>query len=265
MIDVVGIKFSGKNRIYYFSPNGLNINKDDYVIVETDRGQQYAQAVTGIIEFNPDKLKSALKKVIKIASEKDRKTNEKNLQDAEKALKKCKELITELNLNMKVIDAYFTFDRDQLVFQFVSDNRVDFRELARSLATIYKTRIELRQVGVRDKAKEVGGIGPCGRPFCCSKFLKDFDTVSINMAKNQNISLNPNKINGVCGRLLCCLNYEDECYKQCRKGMPELGKRVKTESGEGKVVSLDILKRSYKVETQSNGIVEVELNKDGNN
>lgn len=265
MIEVVGIKFSGKNRIYYFSPNNLDIKKDDYVIVETDRGQQFAQAATNVISLNPDKLKSALKNVIRVATDKDIKTNEKNISDAAKALKKCKELISESKLNMKVIDAYFTFDRDQLVFQFVSDNRVDFRELAKSLANIYKTRIELRQVGVRDKAKEIGGIGPCGRPFCCSRFLKDFDTVSINMAKNQNISLNPNKINGVCGRLLCCLNYEDECYKHCRKGLPDIGKKVKTSSGEGKVVGLDILKRKYKVEIPNNGIIEVSADENGNN
>lgn len=265
MIEVVGISFIGKSRIYYFSPNNLEIKKGDNVIVETDRGQQFAKVVTDIASVNPEKLKAPLKNVIKIADEKDIKTNEKNKSDALKALDKCKEMVRDKNLNMKIIDAYFTFDRDQLVFQFVSDNRIDFRELARDLATIYKTRIELRQVGVRDKAKEIGGIGPCGRPFCCSKFLKDFDTVSINMAKNQNISLNPNKINGVCGRLLCCLNYEDECYKECKKGMPDLGKRVKTASGEGKVVSLDILKRKYKVDIPQVGIVEIEMDKDGSN
>ena len=161
---------------------------------------------------------------------------------------------------MMVLDASYTFDRNQLLFTFIADSRVDFRKLAKDLANIYKTRIELRQVGVRDKAKEIGGYGSCGRPLCCSKFLCDFDSVSINMAKNQNIALNPTKINGCCGRLLCCLKYEDECYKELNKNLPKVGKKVKTEKGEGKVISVDILKQKYRVSVPDNGIVEVDLN-----
>ena len=162
---------------------------------------------------------------------------------------------------MYIIDASYTLDRSQLFFRFMADERVDFRSLAKDLATIYKTRIELRQVGVRDKAKEVGGYGSCGRPLCCAKYLSDFDSVSINMAKNQNIALNPTKINGVCGRLLCCLKYEDECYKDLRQGLPKVGKKVQTEQGEGKVISIDVLKGTYRVNIPEVGIVELEKEK----
>ena len=158
---------------------------------------------------------------------------------------------------MNIIDASYTHDRTQLLFRFLSDTRVDFRDLARDLASIYHTRIELRQIGVRDKSKLVGGIGCCGQELCCSRFLKNFNSVSIQNAKNQNLALNPSKINGLCGRLLCCLKYEDECYKECRKNLPNIGQIVKTENGEGKVISLDILKKKYKVETE-NGVVEIE-------
>ena len=161
-------------------------------------------------------------------------------------------------LNMKIIDASYTFDRDKLIFRFLADTRVDFRELAKELAAIYKLRIELRQIGVRDKAKEIGGCGLCGQKLCCSRFLKEIDTVSINMAKNQNLSLNPSKINGVCGRLLCCLKYEDSGYTECRKCMKKIGDSVKTEFGEGKIVGLEILKEQYKVEVPEHGIIMVD-------
>ena len=198
--------------------------------------------------------------VVRVCSKKDKEIHEKNIAEAKKALKKCKELVEKYELNMMILDANYTFDRGQLLFTFLSDNRVDFRTLAKDLANIYKTRIELRQVGVRDKAKEVGGYGSSGRELCCSKFLCDFDSVSINMAKNQNIALNPTKINGVCGRLLCCLKYEDECYKELSKKLPKVGKKVETEAGEGKVISIDILKQTYRVDVKDKGIVEVDLN-----
>ena len=166
---------------------------------------------------------------------------------------------------MQIIDASFTFDRDQLMFYFLSDSRVDFRELAKALASIYKTRIELRQVGVRDRAKEAGGLGLCGRCLCCSQFLYDFDSVSINMAKNQNLSLNPSKINGVCGRLLCCLKYENECYCEYRKGMPDVGDKVETEDGIGKVVSIDVISGKYKVEVPDVGLVDMVRDNNGSN
>ena len=200
-----------------------------------------------------------MKKVIKIASKKDFNKHLENIKDAKKALKECKKIVEKLNLDMQIIDANYTFNRDQLVFRFLADNRVDFRDLAKQLAAIYKTRIELRQVGVRDKAREIGGLAPCGQRLCCSKYSYDFNSVSINMAKNQNIALNPNKINGVCGRLLCCLKYEDENYTENRDKLPNIGDIVKTEYGEGTVINLDILNLKYKVETKNNGIVEIKV------
>ena len=160
---------------------------------------------------------------------------------------------------MFVLDAHYTFDREQLIFRFVADSRVDFRQLAKDLGSLFKTRIELRQVGIRDKAKEIGGFGPCGRKLCCSNFLNEFDSVSINMAKNQNLALNPTKINGVCGRLLCCLKYENDVYTEYKKGLPNVGKKIKTEKGEGKVLSVDVFNRSYKVLLEDNEILTVEV------
>jgi cell fate regulator YaaT (PSP1 superfamily) len=259
MIDVVGIVFKENSRIYYFSPVDFDIKKDMKVIVETERGLQFGIAVTDVFKIKKENLNLPLKNVIRIADSKDEEIYEKNLADAKDAIEQCNKLIKKHNLDMLLIDASFTFDRNQLIFHFTSDDRVDFRKLARDLAAIYKTRIELRQIGVRDKAKEIGGLGPCGMALCCSTFLKTFDTVSINMAKTQNIALNPNKINGSCGRLLCCLSYENELYQENRKGMPEVGDTLKTKNGEGKVVSIDILNRSYKVMNENNDVETVEL------
>ena len=260
MIEVVGIIFRPSKKVYYFSPNGMKIKKGINVIVKTERGLQLGTIEISNIEMEEKKIKSPLSEVIRIASKKDYANHLKNIKDSKNALKKCKELVEKYDLNMMILDANYTFDRSQLLFTFLADNRVDFRKLAKDLANIYKTRIELRQVGVRDKAKEIGGYGSCGRELCCSKFLCDFDSVSINMAKNQNIALNPTKINGVCGRLLCCLKYEDECYKECAKKLPKVGKKVETEFGEGKVISTDILKQTYRVDVKDHGIVEVDLN-----
>ena len=257
MINAIGVSFKENGKIYYFAPGNINIKKNVTVIVQTERGLQFGKAVTDLIELEEKKLTSPLKKIIRIASKKDYQSHLKNIKDSNEALIKCKKIIEESKIDMQIIDANFTFDRSQLVFRFISDNRVDFRDLAKKLASIYKTRIELRQVGVRDKAKEVGGLGVCGCKLCCSRFLKDLESVSINMAKNQNIALNPNKINGVCGRLLCCLKYEDDCYKECRKCLPKIGDVVKTEKGSGTVVGLDILKKTYKVNVADAGIVEV--------
>lgn len=260
MIDVVSITFKDKGKTYYFSPNGFDVKQDDNVIVETERGLQFGTVVGNITKINEKKLTSPLKNIVRKASSEDVENNKKNTKDADQAVKKCKDLVEKYKLNMKIIDASFTFGREQLVFRFIADNRIDFRDLAKELASIYKTRIELRQVGVRDKAKEVGGLGPCGRPFCCSKFLSDFDSVSINMAKNQGIALNPNKINGVCGRLLCCLKYEDECYKECKKNMPTLGKKIKIDNNEGIVTSVDILQGKYQVTLSNGTVIEKEKN-----
>lgn len=262
MIEVVGVTFKKNSKIYYISGKNIEIKIGINIIVNTDRGLQYVTVATDKIKIDSDKLKEPLFEFVRIANRKDYIQNKKNIEDASSALKKCKELVQKYNLNMAMLEANYTFDRGQLLFTFLSENRVDFRKLAKDLATIYKTRIELRQIGIRDKAKEIGGYGTCGRELCCSKFLCDLNSVSISMAKDQNIALNPSKINGVCGRLLCCLKYEDKCYKELSKNMPKVGKMVETKSGIGKVISIDILKQKYRVNIENKGIVEVDLNED---
>lgn len=258
MKEVVGITLKDNGRIYYFDPNGYKLKKNVTVIVETEQGQQFGKVEKANIKLKPEELKKELKKVIRISSKEDYHKHIKNLQDGKAALIKCQKLVNNKKLKMQLLDASYTFDRDKLIFRFLADNRVDFRELAKELATIYKVRIELRQIGVRDKAKEIGGCGPCGQKLCCARFLKELDTVSINMAKNQNISLNPSKINGVCGRLLCCLKYEDDVYKNNRKSLPEVGKVVEEKAGKGKVVAVDILQQKYTVDIPNIGLVEVQ-------
>lgn len=257
MIEVIGVTFDDK-KIYYFDPNGYKLKKNITVIVETEQGLQFGKVQIPTKEIEKVNLKSPLKKVIRISNKRDYNQHRKNIKDAMEAKEICQNIADEQNLNMKILDASFTFDRDKLIFRFLSDGRVDFRELAKELARIYHVRIELRQIGVRDKAKEVGGIGPCGRKLCCSTYLKDLDTVTINMAKNQNISLNPSKINGVCGRLMCCLKYEDDNYQKCRINMKKIGDKIDTPHGEGIVQSLDILRQKYKVDVPNYGIVEVD-------
>ncbi len=258
MNNIVGISFNNSDRIEYYYTNDLNLKKDLNVIVETDNGLRFGKVVTDIHPIDKKKLNKKLNKVIRISSKQDYHTNQKNIKDANQALKKCRNIANKYKLDMKIIEAFYTHDREQLIFKFVSDSRIDFRDLARDLASIYHTRIELRQIGVRDKAKEIGGIGACGQKLCCARYLNNFDSVSINMAKNQDLALNPTKINGLCGRLLCCLKYEDEVYKECRKKCPKIGQTVKTEHGEGKVISIEILKGKYKVETKM-GIEEMQV------
>ena len=256
-MQVIKVTLKKNGMPYYFSVNHLSLKKDQFVIVETEKGVQFGTTISEIFEIDDSQIQGKMKNVLRIASKKDEKRHLKNVQESQIALKKCRELVVKHQLNMKILDASYTFDRDQLFFYFLADNRVDFRNLAKDLAAIYHTRIELRQVGVRDKAKEIGGIGMCGRMLCCSTFLNEFNSVSINMAKNQNISLNPSKINGLCGRLLCCLNYENECYKNCRKNMPKVGQTVSTKYGNGVVKEIDILGQKYKVEISGKGIIEV--------
>lgn len=260
MVEVIGITLKPHGRIYYFDSGNLNIKKNVTVIVTTEHGQQFGTVVTDKIQIDPKTLNGDLKKIVRISTKSDYIKHKKNLKDNHYALKKCRELVKKLNLQMNVIDANYTFDRDKLIFRFIADNRIDFRELARELASIYKVRIELRQIGVRDKAKEIGGIGPCGQKLCCARFLNNLNAVSINMAKNQNIALNPSKINGVCGRLMCCLKYEDECYLKCKKNMKVIGDKIKTPHGEGTITGLDILKQKYKVNVPNYGIVEIDKN-----
>ncbi len=259
MKEVIGVSFTEGKRIYYFDPANIKLNFGDDVIVETERGLQYGKIATLIVEKNEKSLNMPLKRIIRIATKDDRKKHELNLNEEKKAMKECEKLIKKYNLNMKVIDANFTFDKEQLMYHFLSDSRIDFRNLAKELAGIFKTRIELRQIGVRDKAKEIGGIGPCGRTLCCTDYLVNFDSVSINMAKNQNLSLNPNKINGSCGRLLCCLTYENDVYEEYRKSLPNLGDKVKYNEKNGKVVELNILKKSYTILTDDDEYLTIEV------
>ena len=252
----VGVEFRKGNKQYTFDCNGLDLNEDDNVIVETERGLQYGRVA---IIYNNLEDGKEYSKVIKVADKKDDIQYKKNIKESENALIKAQELSNELNLDMKFLDASYTFDRKQLLFQFLADSRVDFRELAKSLAAIYKTRIELRQVGVRDKAKEISGIGPCGRKLCCSSFLTDLDSVSINQVKNQNLALNPNKINGLCGRLLCCLKYEDDLYTEFRKDLPEVGEHIHHNNEEGVVTSIDIPNRKYTYVTEEGNKTEVKV------
>ena len=247
MIKVVGVRFKKAGKIYYFDPVDMNIEKNTYVVVETARGIEFGECVIGVKEISENDIVAPLKSVLRIASEEDINKHFKNKDKEKDAFDICLKKIQEHKLNMKLIDVEYTFDNNKVIFYFTADGRVDFRELVKDLATIFKTRIELRQIGVRDEAKMLGGLGPCGRPMCCSTFLGDFASVSIKMAKEQNLSLNPTKISGICGRLMCCLNYEQSTYEDIRKRMPKVGSIVKTIEGTGEVFSNNIVKESVKV------------------
>ncbi len=260
MGKVVGVSFKENGKIYYFDASKVEITDEDDVIVETEKGLEYAKIVLKNPDVDFESDDKELSRVIRIATSKDKNTYNKNKKDAEKALVKATELSEKLGLKMTFVDSNFSFERSQLMLYFISENRIDFRELAKELAAIYKTRIELRQIGIRDKAKEISGLGPCGRKLCCSSFLNNLDSVSISMAKNQNLALNPAKINGSCGRLLCCLTYEDELYEENRKGMPEVGDVVETKFGEGSVIFIDIPNRKYIVNIPEHGTETICLN-----
>lgn len=246
-MSICGIKFKDTGKTYYFKNEGLNLNKNVTVVVDTEKGEQFAKVVEidikDVKKLDLDKMKS----VIRVSTKADYNQYLKNLKDAKDALNYAKKIVEEQKIEMRLLDAIFTLDRKQLTFNFIADSRVDFRDLVKVIAAKYKTRIELHQMGVRDKSKEIGGLGQCGRELCCSSFLNCIDTISINMAKNQNIALNPSKINGACGRLLCCLAYEDEVYTEHRTELPKVGEVIKTVDGEGKVVSLDVLNKKYTV------------------
>ena len=247
MIKVIGVRFKKAGKIYYFDPNALDIKKGDFVVVETARGIEFGECVIGVKEIPESDIVAPLKSVIRVAAEEDiTKHNENKIKEKD-ALEICLKKIEEHGLNMKLIDVEYTFDNNKVIFYFTADGRVDFRELVKDLATIFKTRIELRQIGVRDEAKMLGGLGPCGRPLCCSTFLGDFASVSIKMAKEQNLSLNPTKISGICGRLMCCLNYEQSTYEDIRKRLPKAGSIVKINDFKGEVISNSTVKESVKV------------------
>ncbi len=259
MYEVYGVSFNNTNKIYYFSPNNLNIKRNDQVIVETERGLQFGEVVTDLIKVEKNKLITIVKPIIRLASDEDKKINKRNIEDAKRAIIKANEIIKELGLSMNILSASFTFDKKQLLYYFLSEERVDFRVLAKRLAKIYYTRIELRQIGIRDKAKAIGGYGQCGRELCCHLFLNDLNSVSINMAKNQNLALNPQKINGCCGRLMCCLNYENDNYEEMRKKLPRVNTIIDTEYGKGKVVAVDPIKNSYEVDIKEKGVFTIKI------
>lgn len=247
MITVIGVRFKKAGKIYYFNPGDLDIKKGDFVVVETARGVEFGECVVGKKELREGEIVAPLKNVIRKALEEDINTNKINKEKEEEAFKVCLEKIKTHDLTMKLIDVEYTFDNNKVIFYFTADGRVDFRELVKDLASIFRTRIELRQIGVRDEAKMTGGLGPCGRSLCCSTFLGEFAPVSIKMAKEQNLSLNPTKISGICGRLMCCLNYEQETYEGIRKRLPKVGSIVDTCYGKGEVISNSVVKEAVKV------------------
>ena len=261
-MNIVEVFFENNRSSSFFRNDNLKIKNNLTVIVDTDRGLQFGKVikiVDDVSKFNEVDLYS----VVRLSTKKDYFHYLENVNMEEEALKKCKEIVKDSNLNMTILDANYNFDRSQLLFRFVADERVDFRQLAKDLGALFRTRIELRQIGIRDKAKEIGGIGPCGRLLCCNSFLNGFDSVTINMAKNQNVSLNPSKINGVCGRLLCCLKYENDVYFELKKGLPKLGDKVDIPQGSGKVISVNLLKQSYVVELNDKSKVEVVVDSEG--
>ncbi|MDF2086897.1 PSP1 domain-containing protein [Bacillus pseudomycoides] len=248
MYDVVGVRFKKAGKVYYFDPNQFDISENEFVIVETVRGIEYGKVVITKKQVDENDVVLPLKKVIRIANKNDRTIVEENKHAAKEAYQVCQQKVGEHKLDMKLVDVEYTFDRNKIIFYFTADGRIDFRELVKDLAAIFRTRIELRQIGVRDEAKMLGGIGPCGRMLCCSTFLGDFEPVSIKMAKDQNLSLNPAKISGLCGRLMCCLKYENDEYEAAKEQLPDLDQRIQTPHGLGRVIGLNILERLIQVE-----------------
>ncbi len=248
MTKVIGVRFRTAGKIYFFAPGKFDIKQGDNVIVETARGVEFGRVVSGPREVRSEDVVQPLKSVIRMAGEQDRKTVEKNKQKEKEAFKICQEKIRKHGLEMKLIDVEYTFDGNKILFYFTADGRIDFRELVKDLAAVFRTRIELRQIGVRDETKIRGGLGICGRALCCSTYLTEFSAVSIKMAKEQNLSLNPTKISGVCGRLMCCLNNEEETYEILNSQLPSTGDTVTTKEGlTGVVQSLSVLRKKVKV------------------
>ena len=247
MKNIIGVRFKKLGKIYFFNPRNLKLEKGEKVIVETTQGEEYGEVVIPNRKIEEEKIMEPLKKVIRIATYKDNKHFDYCKKTEKEAFKVCQEKIKKHKLDMNLIDVEYKFDNSKILFYFTADGRIDFRELVKDLAAIYKTRIELRQIGVRDQVKRIGGNGVCGRELCCCTFLRDFEAVSIKMAKEQNISLNPSKISGNCGRLMCCLKYEDNVYTEKLKRLPHVGAIVKTEDGEGEIDSIETLKEVVKV------------------
>ncbi|SJZ75917.1 PSP1 domain-containing protein [Selenihalanaerobacter shriftii] len=257
MYNVVGVTFKKAGKIYYFDPQDIELVIGDRVIVETSRGTELGDVVVPPHEVTEEEIVSPLKEVQRKATPSDFQIKQKNEEAEEEAFDICLRKIDEHGLPMKLIDVEYTFDKNKIIFYFTADGRVDFRELVKDLAAIFKTRIELRQIGVRDEAKMVGGLGPCGRQLCCETVLRDFEPISIKMAKAQNLSLNPAKISGICGRLMCCLKYECDNYKKTKKKMPNVGTEVETDVGTGEIINLNIVKETVTVNLGDKDRVEV--------
>lgn len=253
MQEIVGVKFKKLGKIYFFNPNGFSLDKGTNVIVETARGLEFGEVAITNSKIKEDKIVAPLKNVIRVATDEDAKTFEENESKAAEAYKVCEEKIIKHDLDMKLIDVEYTFDNTKLLFYFTADGRIDFRDLVKDLAAIYKTRIELRQIGVRDEVKMLGGYGMCGRELCCCNHLTDLNPVSIKMAKEQGLSLNPTKISGVCGRLMCCLKHEHEVYEEKLSRLPNAGSLVKTPEGKGTVEEVEVLKEEVRVKLEKDG------------
>lgn len=259
MTKVIGVRFRTAGKVYFFDPLQLEIKRGDHVIVETARGIEFGTVVAGVHEVEDDKVIQPLKPVMRIAGERDIEQEAANKEKEKEAFKICKEKILKHGLEMKLIDAEYTFDNNKVLFYFTADGRIDFRELVKDLASVFKTRIELRQIGVRDETKIRGGIGICGRPLCCHSYLSDFVPVSIKMAKEQNLSLNQTKISGVCGRLMCCLKNEQETYEELNRNLPGIGDIVTTPQGvSGTVQSVNVLRQMVKIVVEVNDEKEIQ-------
>lgn len=261
MIQIVGIRFKKAGKIYYFNPEDNTYKRGDKIIVETARGIEFGTIEIGNKFIEEKEIIAPLKPILRLATEEDIAQYEENIQLSQKAGEIFIEKVNNHKLEMNLIETEYTFDRNKLIFYFTADGRIDFRELVKDLAAIFRTRIELRQIGVRDEAKSLGGLGCCGRPLCCNTWLGDFQSVSIKMAKDQNLSLNPTKISGICGRLFCCLKYEHEIYEEIIKDMPHVGSIVETEDGRGKILDVSVLMKELKVQLDNDDPEVIEIKK----
>lgn len=263
MIKVVGVRFKKAGKIYYFDPDKIEVQNNDFVIVETARGIEFGHVVVGPKEVTEEEIVTPLKKVLRIALDEDFDTHRENKKKAKEALEICEKKVADHNLDMKLVDVEYTFDNNKVIFYFTADGRVDFRDLVKDLASIFRTRIELRQIGVRDEAKMIGGVGPCGQVTCCTRFLGEFAPVSIKMAKEQSLSLNPTKISGLCGRLMCCLKYEQDTYEELLEKMPNVGDIVTTPQGRGIIVDtytlLERVKAKVKLQDGTEDILQFQV------
>lgn len=261
MYQVVQVRLREVGKILYYDTKGVTLEPGDYCIVEAERGMEYGQVLTETESVLDSNIERPLRKVVRVATKEDMAQIQRNKNRIKEIFKTCSRKIQERGMAMKLVGAEYSFDRSKLIFYFSAEGRIDFRELVKDLAAIFKARIEMRQIGVRDEAKLMGGFGPCGRPLCCAKFLKDFEPVTIRMAKEQKLPLNPAKISGLCGRLMCCLAYEHQTYKQLLQGLPKEGQRIKTESGPGRVISVNVIVRCCTVELDEGGQVQISYKK----